>query len=93
VRRGAFTVALIWEFVVALIIAHRGEGDLRWATIRRRLRVNAPLDRRTGDACRKPWWWLAPLVILHFAGALFISGMLDELSVRILLFLAPPGEG
>jgi hypothetical protein len=67
VRRGAFTVALIWEFVVALIIAHRGEGDLRWATIRRRL--------------------------LHFAGALYISGVLDELSVRILLFLAPPGEG
>jgi membrane protease YdiL (CAAX protease family) len=92
-RMGTIAVALFWQFILALIIVYREEGDLRWVTIRRRLRLNAPLDRKTGEPRRKLWWWLVPLVLLHFVGALFIAGMLDELSVRILPFLAPPGEG
>jgi membrane protease YdiL (CAAX protease family) len=92
-RMGTIAVALIWEFVLALIIVYREEGDLRWATVRRRLRLNAPLDPKTDEPRRKLWWWLIPLVILHFVGALFISGALDELSVRIFPFLAAPGEG
>lgn len=92
-RMGTITVALIWEFALALIIVYREEGDLRWATVQRRLRLNTPLDPKTGEPRRKLWWWLIPLVILHFVGALFISGALDELSVRLFPFLAPPGEG
>ncbi len=92
-RMGAITVALFWEFVLALIIVRREEGNLRWATIRRRLRLNAPRNPRTGESQRKLWLWLIPLLILHLGAALFISGMLDELSVRLLPFLAPPGEG
>ena len=92
-RMGTITVALFWQFVLALIIVHREEGNLRWATIRRRLRLNAPRNPRTGESQRKLWLWLIPLLILHLGGALFISGMLDELSVRLLPFLSPPGEG
>ena len=93
VRMGTITVALAWQFILALIIVYREEGDLRWATVRRRLRLNTPLDPKTGEPRRKLWWWLIPLVILHFVGALFLAGMLDELSVKVLPFLAPPGEG
>ena len=39
------------------------------------------------------WWWLVLWIPLHFAGALFVAGLLDEWSVRLLPFLAPPGEG
>jgi membrane protease YdiL (CAAX protease family) len=90
---GTIAVALFWELAVALIIVRREEGDLAWTTVKRRLRLNTPRDPKTGEPRRKLWWWLVPLIILHFVGALFISGALDELSVRILPFLAAPGEG
>ena len=92
-RMGAITIGLFWEFILALIIVRREEGDLQWATIRRRLRLNTPINRRTGESQRKLWLWLIPLLIFHFGAALFISGALDELLVKLLPFLAPPGEG
>ncbi|MGH2361158.1 MAG: hypothetical protein ACRDGM_11550 [bacterium] len=33
----ALTLGLIWQFVLAMIIVYREEGDLRWKTLRRRL--------------------------------------------------------
>ena len=92
-RMGAITIGLLWEFVLAIIIVRREEGNLRWATVRRRLRLNPPLSPKTGEPNRKLWLWLIPLLILHAAAALFISGMLDDLAVRIFPFLAPPGDG
>ena len=89
-RMAVITVPLVWCFILSLIIVYREEGDLRWATIQRRLRLNAPLDPKSGEPRRRLWWWLVPLIILHAIGALFISGPLDELSVRILPFLSPP---
>src|SRR5215204_2307830 len=35
------TLGLIWLFVLSMIIVRREEGDLRWATLKRRLRVAA----------------------------------------------------
>lgn len=93
VRMATITLALMWEFVLALIIVRREGGDLHRATMKRRLRLNAPLDPKTGDSRPRLWLWLIPLLILHTAAALFVSGALDELSVRILPFIAPPGEG
>jgi membrane protease YdiL (CAAX protease family) len=89
-RMAVVTVPLVWCFILSLIIVYREEGDLRWATIQRRLRLNAPLDPKSGEPRRRLWWWLVPLIILHAIGALFISGPLDELAVRILPFLSPP---
>src|SRR4051812_42207845 len=37
-------LGLVWLFVLALIIVRREEGDLRWATVKRRLRLNAPRE-------------------------------------------------
>ena len=68
-RRGCYPVrrahlGLIWLFVLSLIMVYREEGDLRWTTIRRRLRLNTPRDPHTGEPRRKLWLWAIPLVIL-----------------------------
>ena len=34
------TAGLAWQFVLSIIIVRKEEGDLRWATIKRRLRLN-----------------------------------------------------
>jgi membrane protease YdiL (CAAX protease family) len=62
-RAGFITLGLIWQFVLAMLIVRREEGDLRWATIRQRCRLNAPRDPQTGQARRRLWWWLGPLVL------------------------------
>src|SRR4029079_13103247 len=40
IRYGALTLGLIWMFVLSLILVYREEGDVRWATLRRHLRLN-----------------------------------------------------
>lgn len=62
-RAGFITLGLIWQFLLAMVIVKREEGDLRWATIRRRCWLNAPRDPQTGQVRRKLWWWLVPLVV------------------------------
>jgi hypothetical protein len=57
------TLGLIWLFALSLIIVYREEGDVRWATIQRRLRLNAPRAPRTAEPRRKLWLWLIPLVV------------------------------
>jgi membrane protease YdiL (CAAX protease family) len=90
-RMGTFAVALAWGFVLAMIIVYREEGDLRWKTIKRRLRLNAPLDPKTGEPRRKLWLWLVPLVLLHTIGAMMILPAVDHwVYTDLLPFLAPP---
>jgi hypothetical protein len=43
------TLGLVWLFVLSMIIVRREEGDLRWATLQRRLRLNAPRDPASGE--------------------------------------------
>jgi hypothetical protein len=43
------TLGLIWLFVLSMIIVRQEEGDLRWATVKRRLRLNTPRDPKTGE--------------------------------------------
>ena len=51
-------IGLIWLFVLAMIIVRREEGDLRWATVKRRLRLNTPRDPKTGESRRNLWLWV-----------------------------------
>ena len=90
VKMGVITVGLIWEFVLAMIIVYREEGDLRWATLRRRLRLNAMLDPRTGEPRRKLWLWLIPLVLLHVALSWTILPGIDGWVSTVLPVFAPP---
>ena len=85
------TVGLIWTFVLSMIIVYREEGDLRWATIRRRLRLNTPRDPQTGEPRRKLWLWLIPFILLLLASRP-IAPYLDRLWLSVLPFFATPAN-
>jgi hypothetical protein len=53
-------IGLIWLFVLSMIIFRRAEADLRWAMVKRSLRLNTPRDPKTGGTRRKLWLWLSP---------------------------------
>src|SRR5688572_5166987 len=57
------SIGLIWLFVLSMVIVRQEEGDLRWATIKRRLRLNTPRDPTTGETRRKLWLWVIPFLI------------------------------
>jgi len=91
-RVALLTVGLIWMFVLSLIIVYREEGDLRWATIRRRLWLNTPRDLKTGEPRRKLWLWLIPLILLFFASMMFVAPLLGQLWESLFPFFKPlPG--
>ena len=46
-------LGLIWLFVLSMIIVRQEGGDLRWGTIKQRLRLNAPRDPKTGETRHK----------------------------------------
>jgi membrane protease YdiL (CAAX protease family) len=91
-RYAALTIGLVWLFALALLVVRREEGDLRWATVRRRLRLNAPRDPRTGQPRRRLLLWVVPLVVLAALWQLALGPRLNGLWVAALPFLAePPG--
>ncbi len=90
IRVGALGVGLIWQFVLAMLIIYREEGDLRWATIRRRGRLNTPRDPKTGEPRHRLLLWLIPIIILLTAFTLFVSSELGRLWVGVFPFFAEP---
>jgi hypothetical protein len=46
-RINLLTVGLIWQFVLAMIILYREEGNIRLSTIRRRFWLNHPVSPKT----------------------------------------------
>jgi membrane protease YdiL (CAAX protease family) len=86
------TAGLIWLFVLSMIIVWKEEGDLRWATIKRRLRLNAPQDPGTGKTHRKLWLWLIPVILASAAWDIAMVPIVQKLWVSVFPFLAePPG--
>ncbi|HSM72252.1 MAG TPA: CPBP family intramembrane glutamic endopeptidase [Anaerolineales bacterium] len=86
------TVGLIWLFVLSMIIVWKEEGDLGWATIKRRLRLNAPQDPITGMTHRRLWMWVIPFIAGNVAWGVAITPYAEKLWVSIFPFLAePPG--
>jgi hypothetical protein len=55
IRLVLLTLGLIWLFVLSMIIVRREEGNLRWATVKRRLRLNAPREPTTGEPRARLW--------------------------------------
>ena len=43
------TLGLVWLFVLSMIIVRREEGNLRWATVKRRLRLNTRRSQRPAN--------------------------------------------
>src|SRR5262245_27969089 len=85
-------VGLIWLFVLSMIIVRQEEGDLRWATIKRRLRLNTPRDPKTGEPRRRLWLWVIPLLVAITVWELALTSYVDGLWVSIFpSFAEPPG--
>ncbi len=89
-RYGTLTVGLIWLFILSLILVYREEGDVRWTTLRRRLRLNTPRDPHTGEPRRKLWLWAIPLVILAAFWQIGLAPGLNRLWTSLFPFLAEP---
>jgi membrane protease YdiL (CAAX protease family) len=86
------TIGLIWQFVLSMIIVRKEEGDLRWATIKRRLRLNAPQDPKTGETRRRLWLWVIPFLIASVVYDLALTPSINKLWVSIFPFLTPPAS-
>src|ERR687889_1291356 len=57
------TLGLVWLFVLSMIIVYREEGDLSWATLKRRLRLNTPRDPTTGQPRARLFLWVVPFIV------------------------------
>jgi membrane protease YdiL (CAAX protease family) len=91
-RLGVLTVGLVWLFILSLIVVYREERDLRWTTIRRRLRLNTPRDPHTGQPRRILWLWAIPLVILVALWGFKLGSGLNKLWITLFPFLAEPSS-
>src|SRR4030066_999861 len=91
-RMVVLTVGLVWLFVLSMIIVRKEEGDLRWATIKRRLRLNAPQDPTTGKTRRRLWLWVIPFLIASVVYDLALTPSINKLWVSIFPFLAEPAS-
>ena len=89
-RIALLTVGLIWLFVLSMIIVRQEEGDLRWATVKRRLRLNAPRDPKTGETRRRLWLWVIPLLIAIAVYEIALKPYVDDLWVSVFPFFAEP---
>ena len=89
-RVALLTVGLIWMFVLSLIIVFTEEGNLRWATIRRRFWLSTPRDTKTGEPRRKLWLWLVPFIFLFLASMVTIAPILGSWWLAVFPFFEPP---
>jgi uncharacterized protein len=91
-RLKLFTLGLIWQFLLSMLLLYREEGNLRLATIRRRFWLNGPVSPKTGKRNNWLWWLLIPFILLVAASELAIAPALDGLWVKLFPILAePPG--
>jgi membrane protease YdiL (CAAX protease family) len=87
------TLGLIWQFALAMIIVFREEGDLTWATIKRRFRLSTPRDPKTGEPRRRLWWWLILFICLLFLSFTIAPLTLDRWWVSLIPAFAAPPDG
>ncbi len=84
------TLGLVWLFVLSMIIVYREEGDLRWATLNRRLRLNTPRDPRTGRPRARLWLWVVPFLVAVAVVELVLNTPLENAWLSLFPFLAEP---
>lgn len=89
-RLSLLALGLVWLFVLSMIIVYREEGDLRWETVKRRLRLNAPRDPATGEPRARLWLWVVPFLVAIAVLELALSAPLEGAWVAALPFLAEP---
>ena len=86
------TFGLVWLFVLSMFIVRQEEGDLRWTTVKRRLRLDAPRDPKSNETRRRLWLWVIPFLLAITVWSLALMPQADKLWVSLLPFFAePPG--
>jgi membrane protease YdiL (CAAX protease family) len=89
-RMKLITVGLAWQFVLAMIILYREEGNIRLSTISRRFWLNHPVSPKTGGTKKSLWWWLIPLILLVAALEIGLRSTLVDVWTGIFPFFAEP---
>jgi uncharacterized protein len=89
-RLALITLGLIWLFVLSMIIVHREEGDLRWRTLKRRLRLNTPRDPTTGEPRARLWLWVLPFLVAVAVVEFVLYTPVESAWVSVFPFLAQP---
>ena len=84
------TLGLIWLFVLSMIIVRREEGDLRWATVKQRLRLNVPREPATGQPRARLFLWVVPFIVAVAVIELLLNTPLENAWVSLFPFLAEP---
>ena len=84
------TLGLVWLFVLSMIIVRREEGDLRWTTVKRRLRLNAPREPTTGEPRLRLWLWVVPFLVAVAVVELVLDTPLENVWVSVFPSLAEP---
>lgn len=84
------TIGLVWQFVLAMIMLYREEGNLRLRTISRRFWLNHPVSPQTGATKKTLWWWLVPLILLFGCLEIGLRSVLVKLWTAIFPFFAEP---
>jgi membrane protease YdiL (CAAX protease family) len=90
-RMKLLAAGLIWQFVLAMVILYREEGDIRLSTISRRFWLNHPISPKTGKTQKTLWWWIIPLILLVAFLDIALRSSLIDVWTRIFPFLADPG--
>src|ERR687889_2583600 len=83
-------LGLVWLFVLSMIIVRREEGDLRWTTVKRRLRLNAPREPATGETRARLWLWVVPFLVAVAVVELVLNTPIENAWVSVFPFLAEP---
>ncbi len=83
-------LGVVWLFVLSMIIVRREEGNLRWATVKRRLRLNAPRKPATGEPRARLWLWVVPFIVATAVVELVLNTPLENAWVSVFPFLAEP---
>jgi membrane protease YdiL (CAAX protease family) len=83
-------LGLVWLFVLSMILVRQEEGDLRWVTVKRRLRLNAPREPATGQPRARLWLWVVPFIVGVVVVELVLASPLENAWVSVVPFLAEP---
>ncbi len=87
------TIGLAWMTALSLGIVYREEGDLRWSTVKNRLRLQSPRHPKTGAASRRLWWWMIPIACVFGFEAMVLDGVIAQpLLDGPLSFMQQPAE-
>jgi membrane protease YdiL (CAAX protease family) len=89
-RVALLTLGLIWLFVLSIIIVRQEEGDLRWTTVKRRLRLNAPREPSTGQPRPRLWLWVVPFLVAVVVVEVVLRSPIENVWVSIFPFFKEP---